>query len=44
VPRLESVRRGRLISSGGWFESARYERIDRGGVSLPVDLKATAAP
>ncbi len=37
----ESVRRGRLISPGGWFESGRYERIDRGGVSLPVDLKAT---
>jgi hypothetical protein len=37
----QSVRRGRPISPGGWFDLGDYERIDRTAVGLPVDLKAT---
>jgi hypothetical protein len=36
-----SIRRGRLLWSGGWFESAEYERIQRMAAGLPIDLKAT---
>jgi hypothetical protein len=38
---VESVRRGRLLSDGEWLAGGdRYERIDRSGVAVPIDLKA----
>src|SRR5262249_19842218 len=38
---MESVRRGRFLSSGGFLEGSLFERIDRSGPALPFDVKAT---